>query len=175
MRDQLKAQQREIDRLKMKIATGGGAAAGGDLVEIGGVSVWTPRFEGLDRQAHSEVVKRWQNEHRDRPFVLVSSSVAEEGVHVISAVSDSLKDKVKAPEVMKRLGCAAAGGPTSRRAAGWPRARWTPCGAGQPRCPRDAGGRGCLSARGCAGVAAWCWRPCRTSARRSTRGASPTG
>jgi alanyl-tRNA synthetase len=118
MREQLKAQQREIDRLKMKMATGGAGAAGGDVVEIGGVSVWTPRFEGLDRQAHSEVVKRWQNEHRDRPFVLVSSSIADEGVHVISAVSDSLKDKVKAPEVMKRLGLRGGGRPDFAQGGG---------------------------------------------------------
>jgi len=119
MRDQLKAQQREIDRLKMKMATGGPAAAGGgDLVEVGGVSVWTPRFEGLDRQAHAEVVKRWQNEHRERPFVLVSSSVADEGVHVITAVSDSLKDRVKAPEVMKRLGLRGGGRPDFAQGGG---------------------------------------------------------
>jgi alanyl-tRNA synthetase len=118
MRDELKAQQREIDRLKMKMATGGGAAGGDDLVEVGGVSVWTPRFEGLDRQAHAEVVKDWQNKHRDRPFVLVSSSVADEGVHVISAVSDSLKDKVKAPEVMKRLGLRGGGRPDFAQGGG---------------------------------------------------------
>jgi alanyl-tRNA synthetase len=118
MRDELKAQQREIDRLKMKMATGGGAAGGSDLVEVGGVSVWTPRFEGLDRQAHAEVVKDWQNKHRDRPFVLVSSSVADEGVHVISAVSDSLKDKVKAPEVMKRLGLRGGGRPDFAQGGG---------------------------------------------------------
>jgi alanyl-tRNA synthetase len=119
MRDELKAQQREIDRLKMKLATGGGAGAGGgDLVEVGGVSVWTPRFEGLDKQRHSEVVKQWQNQHRDRPFVLVSSSVGDEGVHVISAVSDSLKDKVKAPEVMKRLGLRGGGRPDFAQGGG---------------------------------------------------------
>jgi alanyl-tRNA synthetase len=119
MRDELKAQQREIDRLKMKLATGGaGSGGGGDLVEIGGVSVWTPRFEGLDRQAHSEVVKRWQNEHRDRPFILVSSSVADEGVHVITAVADSLKDRVKAPEVMKRLGLRGGGRPDFAQGGG---------------------------------------------------------
>jgi alanyl-tRNA synthetase len=118
MRDELKAQQREIDRLKMKLATGGAGAAGGDLVEIGGVAVWTPRFEGLDRQAHSEVVKDWQNKHRGRPFVLVSSSVADEGVHVITAVSDSLKDKVKAPEVMKRLGLRGGGRPDFAQGGG---------------------------------------------------------
>jgi alanyl-tRNA synthetase len=119
MRDELKAQQREIDRLKMKLATGGGAGTGGgDLVEVGGVTVWTPRFEGLDKQAHAEIVKRWQNEHRERPFVLVSSSVADEGVHVISAVSDSLKDKVKAPEVMKRLGLRGGGRPDFAQGGG---------------------------------------------------------
>jgi alanyl-tRNA synthetase len=118
MRDQLKAQQREIDRLKMKMATGGGGAAGGDLLEVGGVSVWTPRFEGLNKQKHSEVVKDWQNKHRDRPFVLVSSSIDDEGVHVITAVSDSLKDKVKAPEVMKRLGLRGGGRPDFAQGGG---------------------------------------------------------
>jgi len=118
MRDELKAQQREIDRLKMKLATGGSGAAGSDVVEIGGVSVWTPRFEGLNRQAHSDVVKDWQNKHRDRPYVLVSSSVADEGVNVISAVSDSLKDKVKAPEVMKRLGLRGGGRPDFAQGGG---------------------------------------------------------
>ena len=102
----------------MKLATGGAGAGGGDLVEIGGVSVWTPRFEGLDRKAHAEVVDRWRNEHRERPFVLVSSSVADEGVHVIAAVSDSLKDRVKAPEVMKRLGLRGGGRPDFAQGGG---------------------------------------------------------
>jgi len=118
MREHLKAQQREIDRLKMKLATDGSGAVGGDLVEIGGVSVWTPRFEGLDRKAHAEVVDRWRNEHRDRSFVLVSASVADEGVHVIAAVSDSLKERVKAPEVMKRLGLRGGGRPDFAQGGG---------------------------------------------------------
>jgi alanyl-tRNA synthetase len=117
MRDQLKAQQREIDRLKMKMATGS-PSGGGDVVDIGGVSVWTPRFEGLDRKAHAEVVDRWRNEHRERPFVLVSASVADEGVHVIAAVSDSLKERVKAPEVMKRLGLRGGGRPDFAQGGG---------------------------------------------------------
>ena len=52
LREQLKAREREIQALKMKLATGRRLAsrAGSDLVEVGGVQVWTPRFEGLDKQ-----------------------------------------------------------------------------------------------------------------------------
>ena len=45
LRDQLKAQQREIDRLKMKLATGAGTG-GEDLQEIGGRAVLDPPLRG---------------------------------------------------------------------------------------------------------------------------------
>jgi alanyl-tRNA synthetase len=108
LRELLKAQEREIKGLKMKLATGGGAA-GSDLVEVRGVQLWTPRFEGLDRKAHAAVVDEFRNRNKDRPFVLLSTAVDEAGVHVISAVSDSLTARIRAPEVMKRLGLRGGG------------------------------------------------------------------
>ena len=50
LREQLKAREREIQSLRLKLATGAGAAAGEDLSESAGRSVWTPRHEGLDRK-----------------------------------------------------------------------------------------------------------------------------
>jgi alanyl-tRNA synthetase len=103
LREQLKAREREIQALKLKLATGSAAPAGEDLLEVGGVQVWTPRFEGLDRKSHAAVVDDFRNRNRERPFVLLSTSVDGEGVHVISAVAASLTDRVKAPEILKRL------------------------------------------------------------------------
>ncbi len=109
LRDQLRAAQREIERLKHKLATGGAGASSPDLVEVAGVKIWTPRFEGLDRKGHAAVVDEFRNRHRDARFVLVSCAVAEDGVSVVAAVSPSLTTGIKAPEIMKRLGLRGGG------------------------------------------------------------------
>jgi len=109
LREQLRARDRELQQLRMKVATASGPSAADDLVDVSGTRVWTPRFEGLDRKAHAAVVDDFRNRNRDRAFALVSSSIDEAGVHVISAVSPSLTDRVKAPEIMKRLGLKGGG------------------------------------------------------------------
>jgi alanyl-tRNA synthetase len=108
LREQLKALQRENERLKRKLATGGSEASASDLQEVAGVQVWTPRFE-LDKKAHATVVDEFRNKNRDRPFVVLSSSVEGDVVHVISAVSESMRGRVTAPEIMKRLGLRGGG------------------------------------------------------------------
>jgi alanyl-tRNA synthetase len=118
LRDQIKAREREIHALKMKLATGAGSASPGDTEEIGGVLLWTPRFEGLDQKAHAAVVDDFRNRNKGRPFVLLSASIAEERVSVISAVSESLKDKVKAPEILKRLSLRGGGRPDFAQGGG---------------------------------------------------------
>jgi len=82
------------------------------------VQVWTPRFDGLDKKAHAVVVDEFRNRHKGRDFVLVSASVAPEGVSVISAVSESLKDRIKAPDVMHRLGLRGGGRPEFAQGGG---------------------------------------------------------
>ena len=118
MRDEIKDLRRRNDELKRKAATAGGTLAEGDILRVGDVQVWTPRFEGLDRKAHAAVVDDFRNRHREEPFALVSAAVDESGVHVISAVSDSLKDRVKAPEIMKRLGLRGGGRPDFAQGGG---------------------------------------------------------
>jgi alanyl-tRNA synthetase len=119
LREQIKGREREIQVLKMKLATGaGGTAAGGDLVEVGGVQVWTPRFEGLDKKAHAAVVDDFRNRNRDRAFTLVSASIEGEGVHVISAVAASLVGRLQAPDILKRLGLRGGGRPDFAQGGG---------------------------------------------------------
>jgi len=85
---------------------------------VAGAQVWTPRFEGLDKKAHAAVVDDFRNRNRDRAFVLVSSAIEGEGVHVISAVSSGLTDRVNAPEIMKRLGLRGGGRPDFAQGGG---------------------------------------------------------
>jgi alanyl-tRNA synthetase len=119
LRDALKAKDREIQALKLKLAQGGGGEAGpADLLEIGDVRVWTPRYEGLDKKTHASVVDEFRNKNKDRAFVVVSASVGDDGVHVISAVSNSLSGRMTAPELMKRLGLRGGGRPDFAQGGG---------------------------------------------------------
>jgi alanyl-tRNA synthetase len=120
LREQLKAREREVQQLRMKLATAGaaGAPSASDQSEVAGTIVWTPRFEGLDRKAHAAVVDDFRNRNGDRRFVLVSSAVAEDGVSVIAAVSSALTATVRAPEIMKELGLRGGGRPDFAQGGG---------------------------------------------------------
>jgi alanyl-tRNA synthetase len=118
LRDQLKARDRELQALKMKLATATGPSSDDGLAEVGDALVWTPRFEGLDRKAHAAVVDEFRNRHRDRPFALLSSCVGDGSVHVIAAVAPSLTSGLKAPEIMKRLGLKGGGRPDFAQGGG---------------------------------------------------------
>jgi len=120
LRDQLKSRERELQALKVKLASASGpsGSAGSDQTELGETLVWTPRFEGLDRKGHAAVVDEFRNAHRDRPFVLLSSSVNDGSVHVIAAVSPSLTGHLKAGELLKRLGLKGGGKPDFAQGGG---------------------------------------------------------
>ena len=118
LRDQLKARERDLQILRMKLATAAGPSPGEDLSEVGGILVWTPRFEGLDRKAHAAVVDDFRNRHKERRFALVSASIADDGVSVIAAVSPSLAGSVKAPDLMKQLGLRGGGRPDFAQGGG---------------------------------------------------------
>jgi len=120
LREQLKARDREIQALRMKLATAGSGPGetASDETEVAGTIVWTPRFEGLDRKAHAAVVDDFRNRNRDRPYTVVSTSTTDEGVSVITAVSPSLTGSVKAPELMKTLGLRGGGRPEFAQGGG---------------------------------------------------------
>jgi alanyl-tRNA synthetase len=118
LRDQLKAREREIQTLRMKLATAGGPGTAEPPAEVGGALVWTPRFEGLDRKAHAAVVDEFRNRHRDRRYALVSCSVSDDGVSVIVSVASALTSLVKAPDLMKQLGLRGGGRPDFAQGGG---------------------------------------------------------
>jgi alanyl-tRNA synthetase len=118
LRAELKAREREIQALRLKLATGTGSSTSQDLTEVGATLVWTPRHEGLDRKGHAEVVDDFRNRHKGRRFALVSTSVAGDGVSVIAAVSPDLTGTLKAPELLKQLGLRGGGRPDFAQGGG---------------------------------------------------------
>jgi alanyl-tRNA synthetase len=113
IKDELKAKDREIERLKMKLASGGsGRSEGADSVEVSGVTVWTPLFADVDRKGHAALVDEYRQKHGDRKFVAVSSSSQGDGAHsVIVAVSRDVMGRLPAPHLMKELGLRGGGRP----------------------------------------------------------------
>ncbi len=118
LREQLKAREREVQDLKMKLATATPQGAEAELATHNGVRLWVPRFEGLNAKAHAAVVDDFRNRHREEPFALLSAAVDGENVHVISAVSPKLAGRLRAPEIMKRLGVRGGGRPEFAQGGG---------------------------------------------------------
>lgn len=104
LQDELKRTRREIDDLKLKIATGaiGGASSNGDEArEIGGVKVIGKIVDGLDgngmRQLSDTMLARLKS------GVVVIGRKEEGKAGIIVRVSDDLTAKVKAGNVIKEI------------------------------------------------------------------------
>jgi alanyl-tRNA synthetase len=104
LQEELKRTRREIDDLKLKIATGavGGASSNGDDArEIAGVQVVGKIVEGLDangmRQLSDTLLARLKS------GVVVLGRREEGKAGIIVRVSDDLKDRVRAGNVIKEI------------------------------------------------------------------------
>ena len=104
LQDELKRTRREMDELKLKIATGsiGGASSNGDEArDVSGVKVVGKIVEGLDangmRQLSDTLLARLKS------GVVVLGRRDEGKAGIIVRVSDDLKEKVKAGNVIKEI------------------------------------------------------------------------
>ena len=105
MVDELKKMRREIDELKLKIATGtagvGSGANGDEAKEIGGVKVVGKIVDGLDanggRQLSDTLLARL------RSGVIVLGRKDDTKASIIVRVSKDLTDRVKAGNVIKEI------------------------------------------------------------------------
>jgi alanyl-tRNA synthetase len=104
LQDELKRIRREIDDLKLKIATGaiGGASSNGDEArDISGVKVLGKVVDGLDangsRQLSDTLLARLKS------GVVVLGRKDEGKVSIIVRVSNDLTDKIKAGNVIKEI------------------------------------------------------------------------
>jgi alanyl-tRNA synthetase len=105
LQEELKRTRKEIDDLKLKVATGaigGSAAANGDEAkDVGGVKVFGKIVDGLDangtRQLSDTLLSRLKS------GVVVLGRASEGKVSIIVRVSDDLTNKVKAGNVIKEI------------------------------------------------------------------------
>ncbi|MBX7170269.1 MAG: alanine--tRNA ligase [Pyrinomonadaceae bacterium] len=104
LQEELKKTRKEIDDLKMKIATGaiGGAASNGDEAkEISGVKVVAKTVDGLDKGGMRHLSDTLMA--KIKSGVVILARTEDEKVSFIVRVSDDLTGKVKAGEIVREI------------------------------------------------------------------------
>ena len=104
LRDELKKREKEIEELKLKLATGSSQAAEDRSTEIGGVLVWTPKpLQDYDKKEHRQFMDAFKSKHQNRSWIAISGSISDGKVSVIVEVSPDVKKKLPANQLMKQL------------------------------------------------------------------------
>ncbi|MGH9754912.1 MAG: alanine--tRNA ligase [Blastocatellia bacterium] len=107
LQSQLRDQQKEIERLKLKLAQGGGAAED-QIKEINGLKVLVRKVEGLGKDARRQLADSLTR--KVAPGVVVLGDVDNGKASILVMVSADATKKVQAGKVIKELPGARGGG-----------------------------------------------------------------
>lgn len=98
MAERLKASEREVDALKMKLATAAGGDLLDDVLEVAGVQCLVASLDGQDPKTLRDTLDRVKN--RLSQGVVVLATVRDDKVNLIAGVTDNLTDRVKAGDLI---------------------------------------------------------------------------
>ncbi|MEP7270758.1 MAG: alanine--tRNA ligase [Acidobacteriota bacterium] len=98
---QVREQQREIDRLRLKLAQGAGAAAEESITEINGLKILVRKSENLGRDGRRQLADSLSR--RIAPGVVVLGEGDEATASLLVLVSREALDRVQAGKVIKEL------------------------------------------------------------------------
>ena len=98
MAERLKASEREVDALKMKLATAAGGDLLDDVIEVAGVQCLVASLDGQDPKTLRDTLDRVKN--RLSQGVVVLATVRDDKVNLIAGVTDNLTDRVKAGDLI---------------------------------------------------------------------------
>ena len=112
--------EKELDRLKLKLAASAGADLASQAVTIGGAQVLAAKLDGVDAKALRDTVDQLRNKLGSA--IVLLSSVADGKVSLVAGVSPDLVGKVKAGElvsfVAQQVGGKGGGRPDMAMAGG---------------------------------------------------------
>jgi alanyl-tRNA synthetase len=118
--DNVRALEKELARLKAKLASGQGDDLAGQAVDIKGIKVLAATMEGADVAALRDTMDKLKDKLKDAAIVL--ASVADGKVALIAGVTPTLTSKVKAGElvnmVAQQVGGKGGGRPDMAQAGG---------------------------------------------------------
>jgi alanyl-tRNA synthetase len=107
LQSQLRDQQKEIERLKLKLAQGGGGAED-QVTEVNGLKVLVRKVEGLGKDARRQLADSLTR--KVAPGVVVLGDVDNGKASILVMVSADATKKVQAGKVIKELPGARGGG-----------------------------------------------------------------
>src|SRR5262245_55826678 len=107
LQSQLRDQQKEIERLKLKLAQGGGAAED-QVTDVNGLKVLVRKVEGLGKDARRQLADSLTR--KVAPGVVVLGDVDNGKASILVMVSADATKKVQAGKVIKELPGARGGG-----------------------------------------------------------------
>jgi alanyl-tRNA synthetase len=107
LQSQMRDQQKEIERLKLKLAQGGGAAED-QVTEVNGLKVLVRKVEGLGKDARRQLADSLTR--KVAPGVVVLGDVDNGKASILVMVSADATKKVQAGKVIKELPGARGGG-----------------------------------------------------------------
>ena len=98
MAERLKASERDVDALKMRLATAAGGDLLDDVIEVAGVQCLVASLDGQDPKTLRDTLDRVKN--RLSHGVAVLATVRGDKVNLIAGVTDNLVDQVKAGDLI---------------------------------------------------------------------------
>jgi alanyl-tRNA synthetase len=119
--DSAKATEKELARLKAKMASSAGDDLGAKAVEVNGFRVLAARLDGVDRKGLMETLDKLKDKLKSAAIVLAAVD-APDKVSLIAGVTPDLTGKIKAGElvnfVAQQIGGKGGGRPDMAQAGG---------------------------------------------------------
>ncbi len=107
LQEQIRTQQREIERLKLKLAQGGGGAAD-QVTEVKGLKVLVRKVEDLGKEGRRQLADSLTR--KIAPGVVVIADVVDGKASLLVMVSDDALARVQAGKIIRELPGARGGG-----------------------------------------------------------------
>jgi len=107
LQDQIRQQQKEIERLKLKLAHGGGGAED-QVSEIGGLKVLVRKVEELGKEGRRQLADSLSR--KIAPGIVVIADVVDGKASLLIMVSDDATSRVQAGKIIREIPGARGGG-----------------------------------------------------------------
>lgn len=99
--DKVKLLEKELDKLKSKLAADAGSEIASSAIDVSGIKVLAKKVDGMDRKGLMDAVDKLKNELGEA--VVMLASVEDEKIILISGVTKSISKQFSAGDLMREV------------------------------------------------------------------------